>query len=157
VLDLVRLVHGGDAAEAALAALANLGEGARVRRANARRALHEVLAGLAGEREPASEAGIDALGALRAAAHLPGRSRASGVAAAVRALLGFGASRDEHRAGDASLPLAAQVRAAGERLIEGLPEPRSPAFRESAHRFFAHYALSWAPRPRDGGAISIHP
>ena len=75
VMGLVDLLHGEGAAAAVERALAQLQEGARARRAEARRALNELLLGLAGERAPTIDRAARALRLLEGAADLPGRRR----------------------------------------------------------------------------------
>jgi hypothetical protein len=150
VMDLVDLLHGEGAAAAVERALAQLQEGARTRRAEARRALNELLLGLAGERAPTIDRAARALRLLEEAADLPGRRRDKRVAAALREL--FDAPTPSVPAG---LPVAVQVKAAGEAWIAGLGSARDPALRDQALRFFAHFALAFDPRPRDGGALSL--
>ncbi|WP_224242510.1 hypothetical protein [Hyalangium gracile] len=42
-----------------------------------------------------------------------------------------------------------------EEMLARLPSPRGAIFSEEALRFFAHYALAFDPRPRDGGLLQV--
>lgn len=158
-LSIVALIHGDDAAAVVRGAAARLRDGARARRAEARRALDEVIAAVEGEREAVSEAAIAAVSAVREAARLPGRSRGRRVSAAVAKLLDAppGDDRGDHDPAPAARSIVDQIRAAGERILDRMPAPRGPVFREQAARFFAHYAVAFDPRPRDGRPLLMRP
>lgn len=157
VLDVIRLVHGDDAVLVVEDALGRIAAGARARRAEARRAVAEIIAGIEGRHEPESGAAIAAVRALREATRLSGRSRARRVATIMRELLGAREASDAHAGGEASLPLVEQVRAVGGRIVSSLDRPSSPAYFDRAYRFFALWALAFDPRPRDGGALVVRP
>ena len=156
VLALVRLIHGDAAARAVTDAERELVAGSRDRRRGARRALGEVIDGIARGRAGSTPEVETAIAALRSIARLPGRARARRVHVILRALFGLG-ERSDHAGGDAALPLVEQVRAVGARLLTEREGTEGPALRERARLFLAHHALAFDPVPRDGGPLSVPP